>query len=232
MSALRASAEAHEATFSLGTKVISGLAAENSITLNFQHADHSTTGLSAKSVINCAGHGAYADAAAIDGYDVRHLPPRFLAKGSYCSVSGTSPFHHLIYPIPVPGALGVHVTLDMQGQARLAPDIEWVEDEDYSVSNSIAFKFIKACEGFWPEVNLRKLTASYAGIRPKIHAEGQKSADFLVQSSQCHGVSGLINLFGIESPGLTSSIAISNYLLRLQNSTTGECPVSVSSFSN
>ena len=211
MLALQANAEAHGATIALRTAVVSGHTDDSGVSLLLTHADGSTTRLSAKTVINCAGHGAHAVAAAIAGFDLRHLPPRFLAKGRYCSVSGCSPFRHLIYPIPVPGALGVHVTLDMDGYARLGPDIQWIDDEDYSVSDAIVPEFIKACHGFWPGVRDHKLTASYAGIRPKICGPGEAFPDFLIQGPSDHGVNGLINLFGIESPGLTASLAIAQH---------------------
>jgi L-2-hydroxyglutarate oxidase LhgO len=215
MLALQAGAEEHGAIIVLQTAFVSGVAGGNGIAVQLRGADHSTTQVVAKSVINCAGHGAHAVAAAMSGFDLRRLPQRYLAKGSYCNVSGKSPFSHLVYPIPVPGALGVHVTLDMQGRARLGPNIEWVDDEDYAVSDSIIPEFRRACEGFWPGVRDRELTTSYAGIRPKICSPDQTSADFLIQTSSEHGVEGLINLFGIESPGLTSAIAIANHVLRL-----------------
>lgn len=213
MLALQTDAEKHGASIAFQTSVASGFAGENGISVDLISADQSTMKLVARLLVNCAGHGAHATAAAIGGYELRHLPPRFLAKGSYCDVSGKSPFSHLIYPIPVPGALGVHVTLDMQGNARLGPDIEWVDEENYAVSDSIIAEFAGACEGFWPDVVNRKLTASYAGIRPKIHGPDMTSADFLIQGPSDHGVSGLINLFGIESPGLTSAMAIANHVL-------------------
>lgn len=215
MLALQASAETHGATVALRTTVMSGAAGDNGVSVALKHVDQSTTSLLAKSVINCAGHGAHSVAAAIDGFDARHLPPRFLAKGSYCAVSGASPFRHLIYPLPVPGALGIHITLDVHGQARLGPDIEWIDEENYSVSATIIPEFVRACEAYWPDVRKHELTVSYAGIRPKICGPGQASADFLIQGSGDHGVKGLINLFGIESPGLTSSIAIADRVLRL-----------------
>ncbi len=218
MLALQADAEKQRATIAFQTSVASGVAGENGIAVDLISADQSTMRLVAKLLINCAGHGAHA-AAAIGGYELRHLPPRFLAKGSYCDVAGKSPFSHLIYPIPVPGALGVHVTLDLQGNARLGPDIEWVDEEKYAVSDAIIAEFAGACEGFWPDVGNRKLTASYAGIRPKIHGPDMAAADFLIQGPSDHGVSGLINLFGIESPGLTSAMAIANHVVGMMKPT-------------
>ncbi len=212
MLALQAEAENHGAVIVTQTELVSAVASDDGISADLRGADGTSTRIAAKSVINCAGHGAHAVAASMRGFAPRHLPPRFLAKGSYCDVAGKSPFTHLIYPVPVPGALGIHVTLDMQGRARLGPNIEWVAEENYAVSQTIAPDFARACQGFWPDVHERKLTASYAGIRPKIHGPDVSSADFLIQGPSDHGVKGLINLFGIESPGLTASMAIASHL--------------------
>jgi L-2-hydroxyglutarate oxidase LhgO len=163
-------------------------------------------------LINAAGHGAHAVAAAVTGYPASLLPPRFLAKGNYCSVSGRSPFRRLIYPVPTPGALGTHVTLDLQGNMRLGPDIVWVDQVDYSVSEDIAAGFSESCRKFWPGVARRNLTPSYCGVRPKIHGADQSFADFRIDGPRLHGVAGFVNLFGIESPGLTSSLAIARYV--------------------
>ena len=171
--------------------------------------------LACRNIVNSAGHGAHGVAAAIAGIDKASLPPRFLAKGSYCSVSGRSPFRHLIYPVPVPGALGTHVTLDLNGAVRLGPNLEWVTELDYSVSDSIAAQFAGACQGFWPGVRDRELTPSYCGIRPKLHGPGTSFADFMVHGPDQHGVDGLVNLFGIESPGLTSSLAIGRLVCKM-----------------
>ena len=169
-------------------------------------------------IINCAGHGAHAVAAAIEGVVKADLPPRYLAKGSYCAVSGRSPFKRLIYPMPVPGALGIHVTLDLGGQIRLGPNIEWVEQLDYSVEPGVAEEFKRACENYWPGVAQRQVTASYCGIRPKIHRSDELFADFRIDGPLRHGVPGVVSLFGIESPGLTSSMAIGLYVRELISS--------------
>jgi L-2-hydroxyglutarate oxidase LhgO len=168
--------------------------------------------LACRTLINAAGHGAHAFAAALEGFPVSTLPPRYLAKGSYCAVSGRSPFRRLIYPVPVPGALGTHVTLDLQGGVRLGPDIAWVETLDYSVADDIAPRFAAAARKFWPAVDGRTVHPSYCGIRPKIHGPDQGFADFRIDGPERHGVSGLVNLFGVESPGLTSSLAIARHV--------------------
>jgi L-2-hydroxyglutarate oxidase LhgO len=211
---LLADAEGHGATIALNTAAISGLGSSGQIALRLSGSDGSEVTLVSNLVVNCAGHGAHQIASAISGYGSAHLPARFLAKGSYCNVSGKSPFSRLIYPLPVPGALGIHVTLDLQSRARLGPDIEWVEHEDYSVSESAAGRFAAACEGFWPAVRSRAITPAYAGLRPKIHGPGKASADFVIQTAHDHGVKGLVNLFGIESPGLTASLAIARHVVR------------------
>lgn len=150
---------------------------------------------------------------AITGLPTTAFPPRFLAKRSYCTVSGKAPFSHLIYPVPVNGGLGMHVTLDLQGQARLGPNVEWVEREDYSVSSSIVPIFKKSSEGFWPGIRDRDISPAYAGLGPKIHGPETASADFYVQNCNTIGTTGLINLFGIESPGLTASLALARYVV-------------------
>lgn len=217
MLAIEADAEAHGAVLALRTTLISGTVAEGGLFVKLADESGNPFELECGSVINCAGHGAHALARSIAGLDPLLLPPRFLAKGSYCSVSGKSPFSHLIYPVPVPGALGTHVTVDMQGRARLGPNIEWVEEEDYSVSDRIVPEFVAAVEGYWPGIRDREVTASYCGIRPKVHGPNQNAADFVIQGPKTHGVTGLVNLFGIESPGLTSSLAIADFVWSLLN---------------
>jgi L-2-hydroxyglutarate oxidase LhgO len=171
--------------------------------------------LECRNLINAAGHGAHAVAAAFAGYPVSDLPPRFLAKGNYCAVSGRSPFRKLIYPVPVPGALGTHATVDLQGNVKLGPDIEWVDRFDYSVRDDIAPAFAASCRKFWPNIETRSLTPSYCGLRPKIHGPSESFADFRIDGPRRHGVPGLVNLFGIESPGLTSSLAIARYVAKM-----------------
>jgi L-2-hydroxyglutarate oxidase LhgO len=166
------------------------------------------TEISCNEVFNCAGHGGHGVARAIAGLDHRHLPPQFYARGHYCSVSGASPFKHLVYPVPVPGALGIHATLDLGGAVRFGPDIEWIDQPEYALPVGLPEKFKSAVSNYWPAVMDRELTSSYCGIRPKIHGPGSNAADFLIQTEAQHGLPGLTNFFGIESPGLTSSLAL------------------------
>ena len=150
--------------------------------------------------VNCAGHGAHEVAMALDSLPTANFPPRFLAKGSYCSVSGKAPFKHLIYPVPVQGALGIHVTLDMQGDARLCPNIEWVDHESYTVSETIVPEFLKACEAFWPGIRDRAISTAYRGIRPKISGPNESVSDFYIATGHSLGAPRLVNLFLGSSP--------------------------------
>ncbi len=163
-------------------------------------------------LVNAAGLGAPAVARSIDGMPLDRIPPAYLAKGNYFSCSARAPFSHLIYPVPEPGGLGVHLTLDMAGQARFGPDVEWVEAIDYAVDASRAERFYPAIRRYWPTLPDGALMPSYSGIRPKIVPPAVAVQDFVIQGPQHHGVGGLINLFGIESPGLTSSLAIADHV--------------------
>lgn len=163
-------------------------------------------------LVNAAGLGAPAVARSIDGMPLDRIPPAYLAKGNYFSCSARAPFSHLIYPVPEPGGLGVHLTLDMAGQARFGPDVEWVEAIDYAVDASRAERFYPAIRRYWPTLPDGALMPSYSGIRPKIVPPAVAVQDFIIQGPQDHGVGGLINLFGIESPGLTSSLAIADHV--------------------
>jgi L-2-hydroxyglutarate oxidase LhgO len=147
-------------------------------------------------------------ARSFEGIRVGAVPPRRLAKGSYFALTGAAPFTRLIYPVPVPGGLGVHLTLDLGGQARFGPDVEWVEREDYRVEPRRAEGFYAEIRRYWPDLPDGALQPAYAGIRPKLHGPGEAAADFLIQREEHHGVPGLVNLFGIESPGLTACLSL------------------------
>ena len=142
------------------------------------------------------------------------VPKDYLAKGNYYSLLGKQPFRHLVYPMPVPGGLGVHVTLDMGGQCKFGPDVEWIERIDYDVDPRRADSFYDAVRTYYPGLVDGALVPSYSGIRPKIHGPGEPQPDFLVQGPAAHSVPGLVNLYGIESPGLTASPAIAREVLR------------------
>ncbi|MDE0852983.1 MAG: NAD(P)/FAD-dependent oxidoreductase [Nevskia sp.] len=168
--------------------------------------------LKARWVINCAGLQAQEIASRIEGFPAEHIPRAWYAKGSYFTVSGHAPFSRLIYPLPEPGGLGVHLTLDLAGRARFGPDVEWVERPDYAVDPQRAEPFAAAIRAYWPQLAAGRLVPSYAGVRPKIAGPGQPAADFRIDGPALHGVAGIINLFGIESPGLTASLAIAEHV--------------------
>ena len=157
--------------------------------------------IAADMVVNAAGLGAQALARSISGMPAEAIPPLHLAKGNYFSLSGRSPFSRLIYPMPTPGGLGVHLTLDLAGQARFGPDVEWVDAIDYDVDPGRAASFYAAIRTYWPDLPDDALQPAYAGIRPKIARPGGSATDFLLQTEKDHGVVGLINLFGIEFAG-------------------------------
>ena len=171
-------------------------------------------GLAARIVVNAAGLDASALAQQFAGLAPRHVPTAFFAKGNYFSLAAKAPFTHLIYPLPEPGGLGVHLTLDLAGQAKFGPDVQWVPDaSDYQVDPARGPAFEAQVRKFWPGLPPGALQPAYAGIRPKISGPGQDAVDFCVQGPQTHGVAGLVNLFGIESPGLTSALALGDWVL-------------------
>ncbi len=168
----------------------------------------------ARTVINGAGLHAQPVAAALRGFPSGKVPPCHYAKGNYYSLAARSPFTHLIYPVPEAAGLGVHLTLDLAGQARFGPDVEWIAEIDYDVDLRRADGFYRAIREYWPGLKDGQLAPGYAGIRPKLGGPDQPAGDFLIQGPQQHGVAGLINLFGIESPGLTASLALADLVAR------------------
>jgi L-2-hydroxyglutarate oxidase LhgO len=169
----------------------------------------------ARLLVNSAGLRAPSVARGIEGFPADKVPPEYYAKGNYFSLTGRAPFSRLVYPIPDPGGLGVHVTLDLAGQARFGPDVEWVEQISYAVDPRRAERFYAAIRRYWPGLPDGALAPGYAGIRPKISGPGEPAADFVVQGPAEHGVAGLVNLFGIESPGLTASLALADDVAKL-----------------
>jgi len=164
-------------------------------------------------LVNSAGLKAPSVARLIDGYPKEKAPRELYAKGNYYSLNKKSPFSRLVYPVPEPGGLGVHVTLDLAGQARFGPDVEWVEHIAYEVDPKRAERFYAAIRRYWPGLPDGALLPGYAGIRPKTAGPGEPPSDFVVQGPRAHRVPGLVNLFGIESPGLTSSLALAGIVL-------------------
>ena len=159
-------------------------------------------------LVNAAGLHAPALARKLDGMPAGKVPPAFFAKGNYFTLIGRSPFTHLIYPVPVPGGLGTHLTLDLGGQAKFGPDVEWIDSIDYEVNPARGESFYAAIRRYWPGLPDGALQPGYSGIRPKIVGPGQPGQDFIIQGPAEHGQAGLVNLFGIESPGLTASLAL------------------------
>lgn len=164
-------------------------------------------------VVNAAGLHAPNLARRIEGMPAQHVPTPFYAKGNYFTLSGRSPFSRLIYPVPVPGGLGVHLTIDLGGQARFGPDVEWIDRIDYNVDPHRAEQFYAAVRRYWPGLREGALQPGYAGIRPKIVPPGTAAQDFVVQGRETHGITSLINLFGIESPGLTAALALADEVI-------------------
>ena len=174
------------------------------------------TQLRASTVVNAAGLQAPALAARFAGLAPKHVPQAHFAKGNYFTLAGRSPFSRLIYPVPESAGLGVHLTIDLGGQARFGPDVQWVSDaQDLVVDPARGDAFYAEVRKYWPELPDGALQPAYAGIRPKIHGPGTPASDFVIQGPAVHGIPGLVNLFGIESPGLTSALAIAEYVQEL-----------------
>jgi len=175
-----------------------------------------------RALVNSAGFRAPSLARRIEGFPAGRVPPELYAKGNYYSLAGRSPFSRLVYPVPEPGGLGVHVTLDLGGQARFGPDVEWLERfdprTDYAVDPGRAERFYASIRRYWPALPDGALAPGYSGLRPKISGPQQPAADFVIQGPADHGVPGLVHLFGIESPGLTASLALADDVAaRLKN---------------
>ena len=209
MLALLGDAEHCGAMLALKSPVLSASVLENG-TIELSVGGATPMKIVAKVVINSAGLQAQRFAAAIEGFPVDKIPPAYYAKGNYFSLSTRSPFTRLVYPVPEPGGLGVHLTLDLAGQARFGPDVEWVDTLSYEVDVERSKRFYGEVRKYWPGLEDGVLQPAYAGIRPKLSGPGQPAADFVIQGPDTHGVRGLVNLFGIESPGLTSCLAIAD----------------------
>jgi L-2-hydroxyglutarate oxidase LhgO len=206
MLAYQGDAEAHGAMVAFLSPVLGGEVRNDGIDLRVGGAEPTT--LRARLVVNAAGLGAQAVASSIAGIPAARVPPLHYAKGNYFSLAGRSPFSRLVYPVPEAGGLGVHISIDLAGQARFGPDVEWIEDIAYDVDPRRADGFYAEVRRYWPGLRDGALQPAYSGIRPKLGPAGTPAADFVVEGPEDHGVPGLVNLFGIESPGLTASPAI------------------------
>lgn len=206
MLALQGEAEAHGAVTVLRAPVAGGAVTDRGFRLEIGGAEPGT--LSARLLVNAAGLGAERLSRAIAGIPPGSVPRIQLAKGVYFTLRGAAPFHRLIYPMPDADTLGIHVTLDFAGRARFGPDLEWVSGIDYDVDPGRAPSFAAAIRRYWPDLPKDALEPGYAGIRPKIQAPGEPPRDFLIQGPREHGAPGFVALYGMESPGLTSCLAI------------------------
>ena len=213
MLSLRGDAEAAGALFAFHAPLQRAAAANGRLTLDVGGEAPMTIGC--RLLVNAAGHGAPTVAGAIDAMPANLIPKPYLAKGNYFSCTARAPFSRLIYPVPVAGGLGVHLTLDMAGLARFGPDVEWIDRFDYAVDPRRSELFYPAIRKYWPGLPDGSLVPAYAGIRPKIVPPAIAAQDFVIKGPRDHSVTGLINLFGIESPGLTSSLAIADYVAEI-----------------
>ena len=216
MLALQGDAESHGAMFAFHSPVKQGRVVEGGIDLEVGGAEPMS--LRCRLVVNSAGLHAPGLAQEIAGLPSDRIPRAYYAKGNYFTLTGRSPFSRLIYPVPVPGGLGVHITVDMGGQAKFGPDVEWIDGIEYTVDPHRADKFYAAVRKYWPGLKDGALQPGYAGIRPKIVPQGAPAQDFTITGPADHGVAGLINLFGIESPGLTASLALAEQVRDLARS--------------
>jgi L-2-hydroxyglutarate oxidase LhgO len=213
MLALQGDAENAGAVPVFFSPVIGGRVVEGGVEIDVGGADPMT--LRCRLLVNSAGLHAPGFAGRITGMPADRIPPTHYAKGNYFTLTGRSPFSRLIYPVPVPGGLGVHLTVDLGGQARFGPDVQWIDTIDYTVDPARADSFYAAVRKYWPALKDGALQPGYAGIRPKIVPRGAPAQDFVVQGPQTHGLPGLINLFGIESPGLTASLALAEHVVEV-----------------
>ena len=208
MLAYQGDAETAGAIIAFNAPVESGSIEEDGINLSI--AGDNPVNLKAQIVINAAGLHAQKIAAKFKGLTKNTIPPSYYAKGNYYSLLGKPPFKRPIYPVPEKAGLGVHVTVDLGGQVRFGPDVEWVDDLNYDVDPARADAFYAAVRAYYPDLLDGSIQPAYSGIRPKMQAPGEVARDFLVQGPEEHGVQGLVNLYGIESPGLTASLAIAD----------------------
>ena len=212
MQALLGDAEAAGASLVRNAEVLSVTLQDGRYRLTVRNGGETMT-LRTSLLVNCAGLWASRVARLIEPLDAAFAPATFLAKGNYATLNTRSPFRHLVYPVPEAGGLGIHLTLDMGGAARFGPDVEWLETDDparidYAVSKTVPAHFAPRIAAYWPKVTEAMLAPGYSGIRPKIGGRANPNADFRIDGPDAHGLNGLVNLFGIESPGLTASLAI------------------------
>jgi len=210
MLALQGEAESRGASVVFLSPLLSGEVRDTEIVLAVGGAEPMT--LACACVVNCAGLFAQNVAHSLAGLAPSTIPPQYFAKAHYYTLSGASPFNRLVYPVATNASLGVHVTLDLAGQVRFGPDVCWVDGVDYEFDHSRAPLFYSAIRRYYPGLRDGRLVPGYTGIRPKISGPTEPAADFMVQGPAEHGVAGLVNLYGIESPGLTAALAIGEHV--------------------
>lgn len=217
MASLARDARDAGAVIAVRNPVVGGQLSDEGIVLDVGGPDGGP--IACREVVNCAGLHAWETALSISGFPADCVPARHLAKGNYFTLSsGRAPFSRLIYPVPADGGLGVHLTLDMSDAARFGPDVEWVADVgDHAVDAGRGDAFYAAIRRYWPGLQDDSLAPAYSGFRPKLSGPGEPAADFAVHGPTDHGVGGLVNLSGIESPGLTASLAIADHVVELLN---------------
>jgi L-2-hydroxyglutarate oxidase LhgO len=215
MLSLQGDAEAAGASFAFLTELVGAVIEPDGMEIRTRDANGESFAFKAGALVNAAGLDAQALADRIEGFPQHSIPPLWLARGNYFALSGRSPFSRLIYPVPVEGGLGVHLTLDLGGGARFGPDVEWIESVDYTVDTGRSGVFYDEIRRYWPDLPDGALQPAYAGVRPKLSGPGQPAADFVIQGPADHGAGRIVNLFGIESPGLTASFAIAEHVLAL-----------------
>ena len=220
MLAYQGDMEAAGGTVAIHAPLLGGAVTERGIRLDV--GGEAPMQLECSILVNAVGLHAPDVARSIAGIPSQTIPRAYLCKGNYYGLQGRAPFRRLIYPVPEPGGLGVHLTLDLGGQARFGPDVEWVEREEYDVDLGRAAGFYAAIRRYWPGLPDHALVPGYAGIRPKISGPDEPAADFALVGPAVHGVPGLVNLFGIESPGLTASLAIGHAVLNALDGQTNE----------
>jgi L-2-hydroxyglutarate oxidase LhgO len=212
--ALQADLEDAEGLVVLRTRLDEARAEHDGIVLTVT-SDGAHSELRCRWLINCAGLSAVGLLNRVEGYPASRQRRAFFAKGNYFSCQGLRPFQRLVYPMPNTAGLGIHATLDLDGATRFGPDVEWVDDLDYRVDSDRERSFYDAIRAYWPTIPSGCLQPAYAGIRPKLVGPGVAPADFEIEGPAEHGICGLINLLGIESPGMTSSLAIGEYVASL-----------------
>jgi len=211
MLAFQGDAEDRGAFLAFNAALESGRITEDGIELEIGGAE--PMALKTRFLVNATGLEAPATARKLEGINLDLLPSAHYAKGNYYTLAGARPFKHLVYPVPEPGGLGIHVTIDLGGQVKFGPDVEWIDEQNYDVDPRRSDKFYDAIRRYYPGLADGAIEPGYAGIRPKITAKGEPPADFVIQGPADHGISGLVNLLGIESPGLTASMAIAKRVL-------------------